>query len=273
MIEMYYEYHNKIRTDKVCPFKVSRSINSYDGICNWHTNPEIIFILDGKGYVQYGSEVIPVQTSDIIVVNSESIHRVYSDTGISFCFMIIDDSFCRENGIDVSTSYFARIIRDESTLALCGVAADRVLEYRQSGAISDAIKAKAAMLELFADLYERHRDNRPHLASVKRSSEAYVKKVISYLSENYTQEVSLPELAKMCGITKYHLAREFKICTGHTVFQYLNEIRCRKAEYCLAKGMSVAETAYECGFESISYFSRTFKRIKGFSPSKSNSEN
>jgi AraC-like DNA-binding protein len=39
----------------------------------------------------------------------------------------------------------------------------------------------------------------------------------------------------------------------------------------MAEGMSVTEAAFECGFESLSYFSRTYKKIMGVSPSKNKS--
>ena len=267
MIEMHYEHHNKLRTDKICPFLVSKNHNSYDGICNWHTNPEIIFIIDGKGFVQYGSDTIEVSRDDIVVVNRECIHRVYSTEGVSFCYIITDESFCRENGIDLTASTFNKIIRDGKTLSLCNCAAERVLEYKQVQTVVSAVKARAAILELFADLLERHVDNCSQPASAKRISEVYVKKVISYLSVNYNMQTSLDELARICGVTKYHLAREFKSYTGQTVFNYVNMIRCKKAEICLARGMTVTATAFECGFYSVSYFSRTYKKFMGKSPS------
>ncbi|MBQ8432508.1 MAG: helix-turn-helix domain-containing protein [Clostridia bacterium] len=64
----------------------------------------------------------------------------------------------------------------------------------------------------------------------------------------------------VCEITECYLAREFKSYTGQTVMTYLNMVRCKNAEICLAEGKSVTETAYECGFESISCFSRTYKK-------------
>ena len=75
-------------------------------------------------------------------------------------------------------------------------------------------------------------------------------------------------IAAMCGITKYHLAREFKRITGQTVLTYLNALRCKKAQLLLSEGKTVTEAAFESGFESLSYFSRTYKRIMGAPPSR-----
>ncbi len=109
--------------------------------------------------------------------------------------------------------------------------------------------------------------NNSGIARNPSSSEQYVKRVLDRLNGNCTEHISLEELAKDCGITKYHLARAFKRYTGQTLFTYINIMRCKKAELCIRDGMSITEAAYECGFESLSYFSRTYKKLMGASPS------
>lgn len=91
--------------------------------------------------------------------------------------------------------------------------------------------------------------------------------MLEYLNENYTQSITLDELARLCGITKCHLAREFKRYTGQTVLTYVNSLRCQLAGLCISEGLSVTEAAYKSGFESLSYFSRVYKRLMGVPPS------
>ena len=82
-----------------------------------------------------------------------------------------------------------------------------------------------------------------------------------YINENYTNALSLEHIAEVIGINKSYLSREFKKYAGHTVHTYINMLRCKKAEQCISEGMTVTEAAMECGFENISYFSRTYKNI------------
>ena len=96
----------------------------------------------------------------------------------------------------------------------------------------------------------------------------YIKKVLEYIAEHYTEPLTLEDVADVCGITKYHLAREFKRFTGLTVITYVNILRCKRAEVCLAEGKTVTEAAVESGFDSISYFSRTYKKLMGVTPSE-----
>ena len=100
-------------------------------------------------------------------------------------------------------------------------------------------------------------------------SERHVKRVIAYFNDNLAETITMDDLSELCGVTKFHLAREFKRYTGQTVFTYLNFLRCKRAKLLISGGKRVAEAAYECGFESLSYFSRTYKRLIGEAPSSS----
>ena len=125
------------------------------------------------------------------------------------------------------------------------------------------------MLNLLIHLISLH--SHPFLSTQQKpsASDAYTKKTLEYLNEHYSQPIALDALADLCGITKCHLSREFKRATGLTVLTYVNILRCKKAEMLLSEGKTVTETAIECGFDSLAYFSKTYKKITGSSPSES----
>ena len=102
---------------------------------------------------------------------------------------------------------------------------------------------------------------------INNASEEYIKRAVTYLNERCTEEIQLDSLAEFCGISKYHLAREFKKHTGQTVFSYLNKLRCKQASLLLSEGKTVTEAAYACGYESMSYFTRVFTKYMGVAPS------
>ena len=131
---------------------------------------------------------------------------------------------------------------------------------------SDLVATFLAVLELITELYAHHSVPRSEDTATVRAPQDYVKKTLEFIAEHYTEKTSLEEIACVCGITKYHLAREFKRYTGHTVITHLNVLRCRRADVCLSEGMTVTEAAMASGFESVSYFSRTYKKIMGVSP-------
>ena len=267
MVYQRYEHHLGLLRDKRCPFLFNGVENVFDSVCNWHRNIEILLVTDGSGYIQYRSENIPLEKHDVIVVNSGELHRMKSDVGISFSYMIIDESFCRENGIDTGEYSFFRNFKSEEVEKLFLGAFERYHNYKNRADTINVARLRLSVLALLAELCENYSSPDGRSAAAQRSPQSYVKAAIEYLDEHYAEAMTLDEVADFCGITKYHLSREFRKYTGQTVITHLNALRCKKADICLARGMTVTEAALENGFESVSYFSRTYKKLMGFSPS------
>ena len=94
-----------------------------------------------------------------------------------------------------------------------------------------------------------------------------MKKVVNYIRKNISSDLTLDAIADSVGVSKYHLAREFKKYTEHTIFEEINIFRCMEAKRLIGEGMSVSSAAHSCGFENMSYFSRTYKKYMGGLPS------
>ncbi len=96
-----------------------------------------------------------------------------------------------------------------------------------------------------------------------RLSEAF-----KYIEANFMNDISLSDVAKAVGFSDFYFSRLFKDVTEKNFSRYLNEYRVKQAEYYLIKsGMSVSDIAYTVGFNSLVTFNRSFKSIKGCSPS------
>ena len=89
-----------------------------------------------------------------------------------------------------------------------------------------------------------------------------------YILKNLQQDMTLGEVAWHVGKGEEHLARVFKRETGHSVFDYVRESRVNRSQtYLLDPALSLTEIAERCGFNSLSFFSRTFRQLTGMSPS------
>ena len=267
-MEIFYEHHTSIQRDKLCPFKLGTSGETLPAPCNWHENIEILLVTEGEGAMQYGKENFPLRAHDITVINSGVLHRPYTEQDISYYFIIIDESFCKENGIDTAHMHFCEHLRDEQTERLFLDAAEAIKRYGDERTPLCAARARLAVLALLIVLCDKHSVPQPRECAAPSLAEIYVKQAISFVNEAYTERITLDAIAELCGITKFHLAREFKRITGQTVLSYTNTLRCKKAELLISEGKSITEAALESGFESLSYFSRTYKSLMGISPSK-----
>lgn len=90
----------------------------------------------------------------------------------------------------------------------------------------------------------------------------------NYIENNYDTDLNLELLSYTSFVSKYHLLRLFKKYYGQTPRQYLIDTRIEKSKKHLKDNLSVTETCFAVGFESIGSFSALFKTKTGKSPSE-----
>ncbi len=96
-----------------------------------------------------------------------------------------------------------------------------------------------------------------------------VQKIKEYVETHYKEEIKLCQLASLIGMTEVGCSRFFKMRTGKTISEYITEVRLGHASRLLVDTtQSVAEVAYDCGFNNLSNFNRLFHKVRRFTPSQ-----
>jgi AraC-like DNA-binding protein len=108
---------------------------------------------------------------------------------------------------------------------------------------------------------------RPVINKYSKKQQERLRKVYAYIDEHYQQKIEISRIAALCNLGKEAFCRYFKRATGSTFTNFLNQYRISQAKRLLMLGHTVTETCYECGFESLSYFNRTFKKVAHENPS------
>ncbi len=95
-----------------------------------------------------------------------------------------------------------------------------------------------------------------------------ITKAINFIDTHCIMPLSLDEVARKSGMSKFYFARTFKSVTGTTFKNYHNQKRIEKAKNMfLQQKISITDVCFSIGFNDVSYFNRIFKKIEGISPS------
>ena len=107
------------------------------------------------------------------------------------------------------------------------------------------------------------------LISKQGDKSKYVAESIAYISENYSSpEIGICTVAENVGISEGHLSHVFKKETSYTVNDFITRYRIKAAMKLLADCRNrIYEVADKVGYRDITYFSSTFKKITGLTPS------
>jgi len=96
-----------------------------------------------------------------------------------------------------------------------------------------------------------------------------VQKAMGLIQQRYWDKISLTSLARLVGMSKYHLSHRFRELSGTTFRNYLLEVRVERAKVLLVSNYeaSISEVAQMVGFSDLPRFDKVFKRHTGLSPS------
>ncbi|GAA3620453.1 helix-turn-helix domain-containing protein [Flavivirga jejuensis] len=107
------------------------------------------------------------------------------------------------------------------------------------------------------------------LFSISVNDRQMIVDVEKILVENLAEYLTIDKLAKMSGVNKSKLKKNFKIVTGKTIFTYLTDLRMKKAsDLLLQNDMSISEVAYAVGYKYPKHFTVAFKRKFNYLPSE-----
>ena len=247
---------------------------------HYHDFYKIIYFVDGRVDYHIEGKTYQLKPHDFVMVGANEIHKPVIDTSKPYDRYIIylSDSFLnRGNGKDVTLrECFERAQKmqnrvvhfiPESYEGILGSLLKIEQIGKQAGQYLNEILLEAAFLE-FMVLFNRSIVSQPKAFIATTVYHEKVVDVVAYIQEHLDQELDVDTLAEKFYNSKYYLMRQFKLATGYSIHQYINEKRILAARRMILAGMPPSKACYECGFHDYSTFARRFKEILQVSPSK-----
>lgn len=244
---------------------------TYRGVHS-HTAVEVVRVESGELSCYVNNELIQLQSKEIIFINSNTGHKLWSkDAEISY--MHIGVNFFMENANDNEFSKLYEFVsrtKSKPYLKFCDdneveEILNKIIEKYYEKQISSKWYVKAYIYELIAFMFAKSFITAPTI-SAKQIEKIEV--IVRFINENFKTPITLNEICNEVSYNKYALCHYFKSVTGATIFEYINFLRVDFAvEKLKQKGVSILEIAIDSGFSSPTYFNRVFKNIIGCSPS------
>lgn len=94
-----------------------------------------------------------------------------------------------------------------------------------------------------------------------------LRRIRCYIDDHIGERISLDDLAREAGVSRFHFARQFRLSTGESPMGFLRRVRIERSKSILQnRETTIAEVAATLGFSDQSHFTRTFGRLVGVSP-------
>ncbi len=251
---------------------------NYAADSHWHDDLEFISVLSGKMDYNVNGEIVHLEAGQGIIVNARQIHYGFSNEYKDcefYCVLLHPMLLCTSQQID--RDFVTPIIADESLpyifLDSDTVWQGQILDYLKM--MYDTRKSAAAPLYIQSSLYHIWILLTENAMKVKKKVAkrdrrlSVLKDMLSYIHKNYSEKVTLDDIAASGNVSKSTCLVIFKKYLQDTPTNYLIGYRLKQAIRLLqADGLTVTEIAIEVGFGGVSYFAETFRKNYGCSPSE-----
>lgn len=122
------------------------------------------------------------------------------------------------------------------------------------------LRGDEAFLALIADLFVTRQ------APSSNGAEAAIRIARQRIDDDPAAPISLAELARLTGLSRFQVLRAFARATGFTPHAYLMQRRLHLARRLVSAGQPLAAAALDSGFADQSHMTRAFARAFGYSP-------
>ncbi len=277
-------FEDRTRGTKGYPLELLRfdvpSAVAMNVIYHWHPEVEITLVEKGGFTITVDGQEFVAEKDDVYLTSPNSLHSISNgigkdktyDTMILSLSLInfIENTDIKEKIITPlieNKIYFPPLIKRSSEHGekIYSLVKEMVELNRQNNT-SSHMQTSLRLLELLVYLY----DNQLFVHITNQSFEIErIRKVTSFIEENYQKIITLAQLAQLCGLSEKYFCTIFKSATGKTPIEYVNCVRIKSAcDKLIETHETVTSIALESGFDNISYFIRQFKKIMGQSPSE-----
>ncbi|MEI9947391.1 MAG: AraC family transcriptional regulator [Chitinophagaceae bacterium] len=265
-------------TNSDCFTIFSRVKSEFDFPMHSHEEMELNFIMNAKGAKRViGDHISEIDELELVLVGANLPHvwqthkcksKEIKEITIQFHKDLFDEKFLRRNQLSFIRNMFEKSARGIlfSTATIEQIKSRLMILTQKQGFDS--------VLELLSILHDLSVSRNMHILSDATFSNAElsynsrrIERSIEYMNLNFQKPITLNEVAKLANMTEVSFSRFFKTRTGITFMDSLLEMRLGHASRLLIDTtQSVAEIAYNCGFNNISNFNRLFKKKKSCTP-------
>ena len=238
---------------------------------HYHSEFELLVATKGTVTVRIEDTIYNLAEGEGIFINSELLHVITSEENMNhgFVAIVFDYKFlCSESEVTftkyihplINGSYLPPLYLTKEMLALVF----SICNAYRSQAFGFELYIKCSLIKIIHLLLK---DTTTSSLPVENSKSILTKKIIRYMENNFSEQITLQDMADYVHISKEYLCRIFHVMSNTSPIEYLNRYRIRQsASLLMHSNKSISEVAFACGFNNSSYFNKLFLRYMGCTP-------
>ena len=242
---------------------------------HWHKEIEIVVLYEGNVSLETAKESIILKKGDGVFINSEELHY-FKKIGDEKCVLIsyvFDKSLViGDKGSIIERKYIEPLVQNK-TLSLFKISEklsrklEEVFFEYEDKKFGVEINIRNILSSVLLEIIIENREKLIEKKTYKNLDNQRIKGMLDFIQKNYSNELTLKEIGEAVFIGERETLRCFARTIGISPIEYLKKYRVKVAANLLTTtDLSVTEICIQCGFNSPSYFSKSFQRVFNVTP-------
>ena len=249
---------------------------------HFHPELELTYIINGTGTRYIGDSIEPFAEEDMVLVGTNLPHLWKND---NIYYSGFADLNARAIVIQFREDVLGReiwelpemrkvkhiIIKSRQGLKILNennkeIAEQMIAMTEQAGA-RQILSLLYLLIKISESKYLKTLATESFSTNLLEMGSERINAVLAYVFENFTENISLKEIAEIASMSPTAFCRYFKSHTNKTFSSFLIETRLRhSSKLILSENLNISDIAFKSGFNNASYFTKQFKKVLGISP-------
>ena len=240
---------------------------------HYHEFCKLLLLRSGSGSYWIEGRQYRLQPGDLVFVGDGCPHRpeFAVDAPYERIILYISPEFLRKNSsanCDLNELFAGgKVLRPEDSAARqLWQAAENLEKEFSAGRFGSTIMTVAMLLGLLVDAGRQLQAGHNLQPGTIAPKSNRVRKIMDYIDEHLTEDLSVDAIADAQFVSKYHMMRLFQTTTGMGIHNYITQRRLELARELIGQGINATEACFRSGFGTYSSFTRAYGKYFGTTP-------
>ncbi|WP_160359319.1 AraC family transcriptional regulator [Clostridium chromiireducens] len=249
---------------------------------HWHKETEITLVVEGDVIFKVNKDTYHASKGDVIIIspyNTHSAQIISPKEGFALT-IVFDLSMLKSSSqFGISYKYIDPILEGKRDITAFIPSYDKnyifaeiiknITDLFVNEKFGYELEINSELLKFLYNMYKKYEEKYNGERLIGDESARGMKKAIDYINDHYNDKITIKELASITNYSESYFMHYFKNITNLSVIEYIIKIRLVKSLDLLAgTELSITDISGEIGFNSVSYFTKLFKKQFKLTPIK-----
>ena len=282
-----------MKSHQPIPFKISKSANHallvqidewpyFYNQLHYHPELQLTAIVKGEGILYAGNSMSAFVENDVFIIGSNvphllkcsSVYYTEDTPGVKGISLFFDEFSFGKHFFEIKEMQHLQSLLYDSNrvIKVEGGLKDEIFNKIISTTGLQDEQLVITFLEILSLLRQSEKsyiNSQQYNLILNNNEGGRLNEVLDYTFQNFKREITIEQITKVAFLSRSQFSYFFKLHTGKTYIQFLNELRIENACILMKNSAhTIEQICYEVGFKNVSNFVRHFKKVKGVTPSR-----